>query len=199
MKKEIFITLLIILLASSCSSIQDKHQALNNYFNTIIKDTTKEIIIFKKKINSNQTIEIFGVNDIIAIDSKGSRRQDDNFYNKKDWNRMKESYSVEYLAGKNPWFTNELWTKDDFDYKKIIYEDIETGKVGAFFQKYDFKESIDVYSFSEPIFYKNNKYLIFMVSEDRTPGGFTRPYIIIMKKKNGKWIVTHKGFPDWHN
>lgn len=200
MKKEIFITLLIILLISSCSSTKDKHQALNDYFNTIIKDTSKEIIIIKDKINSNQTIEIFKVNDvIIAIDSEGNGKTNTTLYNEKYWNKMYEKYAINYKTGKNTWFVNKYWSIDDFDYKKIIFEDSYVGKADAFLEKYDYKPSIDIYSFSEPIFYRNKEFLVFTVNKSATPIGNSSTYIVIMKKKRGKWIVTYKGFPEWHS
>jgi hypothetical protein len=200
MKKEIFIALLIISLISSCSPTKDKRQALNDYLHTVILDTSsKEIIIIKDKINSNLTIEIFNVNDIIAIDSKWKGKADTIIYNERDWKKMEKRYAVDYQAGKNPWFINEFWTKEDFDHKKIIFEDSYVGKTDAFLKKYDYKPSIDIYSFSDPIYYKNKSVVVFTVHKTATPIGFGQTYIIIMNKKRGKWIVTHKGLPDWHS
>jgi hypothetical protein len=199
MKKEIFTTLLIISLISSCSPTKDKHQALNDYLHTVVSDTLKEIIIIKNKINSNQTIEIFNVKDIISIDSKGIGKPDTTLYNEIDWKKMEERYAIDYLAGKNPWFTNEFWTKENFDYEKIIFEDSYVGKADAFQEKYNYRPSIDIYSFSEPIFYRSKRFIVFTVDKSRTPIGYGQTYIVIMKKKRGKWIVTHKGLPDWHS
>jgi hypothetical protein len=199
MKKEIFITLLIILLISSCSSTKDKRQALNDYLHTVVSDTSKEIIIIKNKINSNQTIEIFNVNDIIAIDSNGIGKTDTTLYNEKNWKKIKKRYAINYLAGNNPWFTNEYWTKDDFDNKKILFEDSYIGKADAFIEKYNYIPSLKVYSFSDPIYYKNKRIVVFAVDKTSTPIGYGETYIIIMKKKRAKWIITHKGLPDWHN
>lgn len=35
---------------------KDKYDAINNYMETAVEDTTKEIIILKEKINPNETI-----------------------------------------------------------------------------------------------------------------------------------------------
>jgi hypothetical protein len=194
MKKEILITLLIISLISSCSSTKDKHEALNEYFNTVVKDTSKDIIVIKNKINSNQTIEIFKEGTIY-----GETKLDTILYNERDWKKMEKRYAIDYLAGKNPWFTNEFWTKENFDDKKIIFEDSYVGKADAFLKKYDYKPSIDIYSFSEPIYYRNKGFVVFTVNKSATPIGYSSTYIVIMKKKSGKWIITHKGLPDWHS
>ncbi|MBF4473752.1 hypothetical protein [Flavobacterium sp. HJJ] len=191
----IFIILLIILLISSCSPTKDKHQALNDYVNTVVKDTFQEIIIIKNKINSNQTIDIFKFGTIY-----GETKLDTILYNERDWRKMEKKYAVNYQAGKNLWFTTDFWTKENFNHKRIIFEDSFVGKADAFQEKYDYKPSIDIYSFSEPIHYKNKRVVVFTVHKTATSFiGLGHTHIIIMKKKGGKWIVTHTGLPDWHN
>ena len=64
----------IVLLFSNCSVTKAKYNALNDYFETIEKDTSKEIYVAREKINSNYTIEIFKLNEFQAFDSKGNKK-----------------------------------------------------------------------------------------------------------------------------
>jgi PHP family Zn ribbon phosphoesterase len=78
----------ILLLLSSCSTTNEKHEALNDYLETIEKNSNKEIFIAREKINSNYTLEIFKLNEIQAIDSTGNITPDTHLFNEKDWRKF---------------------------------------------------------------------------------------------------------------
>ena len=74
MKNYFFYTVIILLLTANFSNTlfaqqkNEKYEALNAYFETIIKDTTQNVYVAKEKINSNETLKIFELNDIMIID-----------------------------------------------------------------------------------------------------------------------------------
>jgi hypothetical protein len=197
MKNYFFYTVIILLSIAnfsntlSAQTTNEKYKALNDYFETIIKDTTQVVFVAKEKINSNETLNIFGLNEILIVDSAGNWKSDSTLYKKKDFEKMKKEYKNRCVAGKRIWCNDDYWTKDDFSYKKVILESMNTDKgIELIIDKYK-KYDIRVYSFSEPIYYKNRKYLVFTLNKSQMAGAST--HIIIMKKNKGKWIVTHQG------
>lgn len=195
MKKCFFYTVIILLAVANFSSTlfaqstNEKIIALNNYLETVIKDTTQVVLIAKEKINSNETLNIFGLNEIMIIDSDGNGKGDSTLYKKKDFEIMRDKYKNNCTAGKRFWCNDDFWTKEDFKYKKISLESMSTKKgIEVVLEKYNTAD-IKVYGFSEPIYYQ--KYIVFTVITVNMTGSKTR--IIIMKKIKDKWIVTHKG------
>jgi len=197
MKNYFFYTVIILLCITNFSNVlfaqsaNEKYKALNDYLATIIKDTTQVIFVAKEKINSNETLNTFGLNDIMIIDTAGNGRGDDTLYNKKDFEKMKTKYKNKCLTGKRIWCADDFWTKENLTYNKITFESMNsTEGIETIFKKYnDF--DINIYGFSEPIYYQNKKYLIFTVNISGLNSSKT--YLIVMKKSKEKWIVTHKG------
>ena len=65
-------------------------------------------------------------------------------------------------------------------------------------KKYSSTPDFYYYYFSNPIYYQNKEYLIFTVFDGFIFDGLSgSSKIIIYKKKNGKWIQTHEGHPNW--
>lgn len=197
MKNYLFYITVIFLFAFNFSNrlfaqlSNEKHKALNDYLETIIKDTTQIVFVAKEKINSNETLKIFGLNDLMIIDSKGNGKGDYNLYKKKDFKKMKEEYKDRCLPGKRIWCNEDLWSKDSFRYKKVILESMNTNEeIEIILDKYN-RVDIDVYGFSEPIYYQDKKYLMFTVIKSHLAGYSL--FIIIMKKIKGKWITAYKG------
>lgn len=170
---------------------KDKYNSLNDYFETIVKDTSKTIIIRERKIQNNETIEMFKLNDIWSIDLTGMERLDKKLYKEADWKTMKHKYKNFLSLKKEESIKREFWKKKDFKYKKITLENLISGKAD-FEKKYALCPVYDMYSFSEPIYYKKT-YLVFTVYKSDIIGGGS-VYIVIMKKENDKWVVTHKGY-----
>jgi hypothetical protein len=197
MKNYFFITFIVLLTATNFSntlfaqSTNERNKALNNYFETIIKDTTQVVFVAKEKITSNETIHIFGLNDIMIIDSAGNGTGDTTLFKKKDFEIMKKKYKNNCIQGRLNWCDNNYWTKEDFRHKKIILESVNyKNGIEPIFKKYN-NLNIKVYSFSEPIYYQNKKYIVFTIIRLGFDSGKTN--IIIMRKIKGKWIVSHKG------
>ena len=203
MKKNIFYSFIILLFFTSLSqslfsqSQSEKNRTINAYFETIYRDTTQNIFISREKINSNETLKIFGLNDIMIIDADGNGRGDNSLYNKKDFEIMKIKNENKCSQGKRVWCRDDLWTKDNFKSKKVIMESMNTDRgIELIFEKYN-KFNIKVYGFSDPIYYKNNKYVIF--TSNISGLNSYKTHVVVMKKKNCNWIVTHKAFTNIFN
>ncbi|MBF4473760.1 hypothetical protein, partial [Flavobacterium sp. HJJ] len=132
MKNYFFYTIIILLFITNFSnalfaqSTNEKYQALNAYFKTIIKDTTQVVFVAKEKINSNKTLNIFGLNYISIVDSAGNSKGKGTLYKKKDFEKMKKEYENNCIPGKRIWCNDDYWTKDNFRYKKIALESMNT-------------------------------------------------------------------------
>lgn len=207
MKKRIFCILFFATLISSCSSIKgnelddnkDKLNALNDYLETQIKTPTKEIIIIEEKINSNETIEIFKGDSVVYSPTNIVREGgiDISLYNEKDWVKMKKKYYNHNI--KEKFLEKDNWKITDFRIKNISIENRKTDYESSNTGKYFDLPSKDVYYFSEPIYYKNKKTLIFSVSynDSRDMIGGSQYKVIVMKKKKDKWLEIGKATPPW--
>lgn len=166
--------------------MREKYNAFNNYLETIVNGD-KEIIIAREKINSNNTIATFKLNVIQSVDLKGNIKQDTKLYQDKEWDKLKNNPKET-----NYWSLYDHWTKNDFKNTKIVLENIDTKNgIQSIVDKYN-NSDIRVHCFSEPIFYQNKKYILFTYLKYSISGG--NPFVVVMKKINGKWIRTHECF-----
>lgn len=204
MKQNIFsLTLtLMVTLCFSCKgwtqTVNEKNKALNDYLETIFKDPTQVIYVAKEKISNNETLNILSKKDIILIDIDGNGTGDPTFIKEKDFKTLRKTYKNNCKTGILIWCTDKYWLKEDFKNHKVVLETVKTEKrIQAINEKYNNYELM-VYSFSEPIYYQNKKYLIFTVNISSYFSSKT--YTAIMKKNKSKWIMTHKGIdPDVMN
>lgn len=197
MKNYFFYTVIILFSITNFSnalyaqSTNEKYKALNDYIETIIKDTTQVMFVAKEKINSNETLNIFGLNHIVTVDSEGNGIGKGNLYRKKDFEKIKKEYENSCVLGKRIWCNDDYWTNDNFRHKKVALESMNTNKeIELILDKYN-RADIKVYGFSEPIFYKKKKYIVFTVLKSYISGA--NIFVVIMEKLNGKWIMTHEG------
>jgi hypothetical protein len=204
MKQNTFcLTLILILVLYFSSKVQaqsinEKNKALNDYLETIFKDSTQVIYVAKEKISNNETLNILNKKDIILIDIDGNGNGDPTFIKEKDFKTLQNTYNNNCKSGILIWCTDKYWLQEDFKNHKVVLETVNTEKrIQAINEKYNNYELM-VYSFSEPIYYQNKKYLIFTVNISSYFSSKT--YTAIMKKNKSKWIMTHKGIdPDVMN
>lgn len=198
MKNYFFYAVIILLSTTNFSntlfaqSYDVKHKAINNYIKSILKDSiNEEIFISKEKINTNITIEILKKKWIYVINSDGKWYFDELFFDENSWKKMEKEYQNKCVPGNRIWCNDDYWTKENFDYDKVTLESMNTHKgIELIFEKYN-KSDIKVYGFSDPIYYRNKKYVIFAVNISGPTSSNT--YIQFMKKSKDKWTTTHQG------
>lgn len=204
MKNYFFYTTVILLFVVNFSntlyaqSNEEKHKILNTYIESLVKHTGNEIFIAKEKINNNTTIEVLKKDWIFVLNPNGKWVHDKLFFDKESWEKMEQKYKNGCLSSKLNWCNNDHWSKENFDYKKVTLESMNTNEgIESLFKKYNSLD-IKVYGFSDPIYYQGRKYIIFTVNIS----GFNsyKYYIVVMRKVNKKWIMTHEGTdPDYIN
>lgn len=188
-------------------SLREKYAVINDFLDTKIKDRFKKIMIHSKKINTNMTLRILRLNDIYVLDSldRTKNYEDKTFYKEAGWEIARKKYSknsVTEIENATDRGGECCWVAENFNYKNFIFEELDFG-TSAYEKKYFFGLNEYGYEFedfyiSEPIYYQNKEYLIFTFSYGRVfPPIDYGTNIIIYKKKNGKWIQTHIGMPNW--
>ncbi|KFF18412.1 hypothetical protein [Flavobacterium hydatis] len=191
MKKYFFYLITLTLSVYSCSSVKGNLSPINAYLNSKLKNNDT-IIVIENKINNNYAIDLLKEKSIAVVDSntiENSVGLKPPLYNEKYWDIMNQKY-----RNKNTevWLKSELWNQNDFSKAKIKFVKEKVFPKPSVYNEYmtDKKGEILVFSFSEPIFYKNEEYVIFSKSETTTKKQFILPNsIVIMKKENGEWIV----------
>ncbi len=227
MKKQFIHILIILFFLTNCASkknktkiveikpivsindsIKDKLEVLNDFLETKIKDRSKKIMIHSKKINPNMTLKILRLNDIHALDSlENTKGYKDNFFFKEaDWEIARKKYSknscISEIENATLLGGECCWIAENFNYKNIIFEELEFG-TPAYEKKYffglnEYGNNLEDFYISEPMYYQNRDYLIFTFSHGNVfPTYEISTRIIIYKKKNGKWVQTHEGLPNW--
>ncbi|KIA97063.1 hypothetical protein OA93_15865 [Flavobacterium sp. KMS] len=154
-EKPYYFIVTISIFVSCCSSTKDKYNALNNYFETIVTDSIKEVIVIKEKDNPNLILDVLKTNQINA---KGVKRVDKTFFKEKNWEAMKKKYGRIQLPEQGNSLEDEFWTKDDFRHKRIIIENYKTQN--DLLNKYlDMRNdtNYEMYFFSDPIYYHKKK------------------------------------------
>ncbi len=193
-------------------TLREKYAVVSDFLDTKIKDRSKKIMILSKKINTNTTLHILRLNDIYELDSITRKyKEDKTFYEEAEWEIARKKYSKKSVAEIENATDRDLeccWVAENFTYKNVIFEESLPGST-AFIEKYmsskvtaieaNFFNTLnyDFYFFSEPIYYQNRECLIFTFSEGYIDGLSGSTNIIIYKKKNGKWVQTHIGNPNW--
>lgn len=188
-------------------TLREKYTVVNDFLDTKIKDRSKKNMIHSKKINTNMTLKILRLNDIYVLDSLDNTKgyEDKTFYKEAEWEIARKKYSKNSVTEiENATFKGGecCWTAENFNYKNFIFEELDFG-TPAYEKKYFFGLNEYGYKFedfyiSEPIYYQNKEYLIFTFSHGNVfPTYEISTRIIIYKKKNGKWVQTHEGLPNW--
>ena len=192
--KKLLNLLFIVFFVSNLSFAQDKKQAINDFLHTIIADYNQKIFIIKEKTSTDHVIDIFKgktYKDSLTNGWKRDEREEIKppLYNEKDWATMKNEYYHKVEA-------DNLWSFDDFNYKHIEF--LSGHSLIEFIVNHSEQHlpKINIFSFSEPIYYSGKKYLVFKVGQGSTESinGLTDNYLIIMKKEKGKWFVINKSY-----
>jgi hypothetical protein len=129
------------------------------------------VIVIENKINNNYTIDLFKRRSIMPINAntiENSIVLKPLLFEEKYWSKMNKKHRNQNTD--EIWLKNRFWRQNDFIDIKIKF----------------IKEE----NFSESIFYKNKKYVLFAKAETTTKKQFIIPNsIVVMKKEKGKWIL----------
>jgi hypothetical protein len=192
--KKFFLFFISVQLFISCMATNDKLAPINDYISTLKLKDSDTIMVIEEKINNNVTIDIFkGRIYFEPYTMKYERTEgvDKPLFDEKSWEKMKSKYENKYVSDR--WIKGDYWTSNDFKHKKIIFikqgEFPDPGK----YEVFNFKENYKVFSFSNPIYYKHNKYAVFSLKSTTTDyKNIDETSIFILTKKKDKWVVIEK-------
>jgi hypothetical protein len=193
MKKLLYI-LISSQLLFGCYAVKDKQAPINDYLSSLNLKESDKIMIIQEKINNNVTIDIFkGQIYFEPYANKYERNEgvEEPLYDEKNWKKMKSMYEDKYI--KDYWVKGNYWTLKDFKNQNIVFIKHEKFPDPGKYEEFDFKENFNVFSFSDPIYYKNNKYATFTLIRTTTDyKTLASGSILIMTKVKGKWVVFQK-------
>ncbi|SNR23737.1 hypothetical protein [Flavobacterium sp. ov086] len=193
MKKILYIFIVSQFLFN-CSINKDKQAPINDYMSSLNLKESDKIMIIQEKINNNVTIDIFkGKTYFEPQTNKYERNEgvDKPLFDEKNWEKMKFKYEDKYI--KDYWIKGIYWTLNDFKHQNIIFIKQEKFPNPGKYEKFDFQENYKVFSFSDPIYYKNNKYAVFSIKSTTTDyKNIDETSILIMVKIKDKWTVIEK-------
>lgn len=192
--KKLFYLLITSQLLLNCSVSKDQQAPINDYLSSLNLKESDKIMIIQEKINKNITIDIFkGQIYFEPHTNKYERNEgaDKPLFNEINWENMKSKYEDKYI--KDYWIKGNYWNLKDFKHQNIIFIKQEKFPNPGKYEEFDFKENLNVFSFSAPIYYKHNKYAIFTLIKTTTDYKTLAPVnILIMYKVKGKWVVFQK-------
>lgn len=181
MKRKIAILVVLQALLLSCSSAKhNKYEPISTFLKTKITKN-ENVVLVKEKASIDNALRIFyrGDKNIVEIE-KNYRSK---FFDQKD-------YEIMYARYVNDTVT-KYWEPKNFSAFNFTFEN----KLGMwntkFLDKYE-RNSTQIFSISDPIFYKNKKFVLFYFSRGSTNdiGGLTHESkTIIMQKIKGKWQI----------
>ncbi|MFH6997836.1 hypothetical protein ACHRVZ_07875 [Flavobacterium sp. FlaQc-57] len=192
--KKVFYIFIVSQFLFNCSINKDQQAPINDYISSLnLKDSDK-IMIIQEKINNNVTIDIFKGNIYFSrYTNKYERNEgvDKPLYDEKNWEKMRSKYENKYI--KDHWIKGDYWTLKDFKFPNIIFIKQEKFPNPGKYEKFDFQENYKVFSFSDTIYYKHNKYAVFTIKSTTTDyKDIDTTSILILTKIKGKWTVLEK-------
>ncbi|RKS15787.1 hypothetical protein [Flavobacterium sp. 120] len=145
--------------------------------------SNKEYYILRNKENNIQTLRIFnrgkGKKHVVypnEIDYTST------LFEQKYWNKLFHSYSKDTIQ--------KYWKEEDLPGFKFINENrIELFNYN-FLIRYPKIEKVIV--ISEPIYYHNKKYILFLYSIDVIANSSKPQIVVVMKRDKRKWILVEK-------
>ncbi|CAC9976152.1 hypothetical protein [Flavobacterium panici] len=193
MKRLFFYLITIITLSIySCSSVKEGLSPVNVYLNFKFKNNDT-VFVIENKLNNNYAIDLLKERSIAVVTNNTNENSvglKPPLYTEENWNAMNQKYRLKNTD--EIWLKNTFWNQNDFKNVKIKFIKEDVFPKPFLFNEYmtEKKNEVIVFSFSEPIFYKNSEYVIFAKSETTTKKQFIQPNsIVVMKKENGKWIL----------
>lgn len=193
MKKFMFI-LFVSQFFLSCVVLKNQSYPINDYISSLGLKDSDSIMIIKEKINNNVTIDLFkGQIYFEPTTMKYERNEgvEKPLFNETSWKKMKYKYENIYV--KDHWIKGNYWTVNDFKHKNIIFIERDKFPDPGKYEVFDFRGNYKVFTFSNPIYYKHNKYVTFSIAATTTDNKYIDDtFIVVMVKKKDKWVVIEK-------
>ena len=179
MKTKLILVLIVVNSFVSCAQTNLKnYQCIEDYLQSRGIDNKRQAMVIKEKEKNKSSLRIFYGGDEISNYSINYRTP---LFEEQAWKIMYKTYSADTIV--------KHWKSADFPNYNFIFQNRKGLWTFNFFDKYE-NNQMDVYFISEPMYYKNDKYIIFEFSEGITgTSGIQRNQIIIMTKENDKWKV----------
>ncbi|WP_202701100.1 hypothetical protein [Flavobacterium sp. UGB4466] len=207
MKKKFSILLFMAVsfMTTYAQSEKDKYDVINTYMSLLIKDTTKTIVVVKEKISPNTVIKLFtGGAEANFVYSKKNVVEDPDFGIQKplfkwsDVNKMRNKYRDDANDGKYGFAKNANWSSKDFNLKNIYFEIFDSIMIKKEKALPIYKYKTLLIALSDPMYYRNRKYLVIGIAiQSTSPLINLNYYVIVMKKNKNKWEVVQKGEKYW--
>lgn len=173
--------LILIILNSIISYSQKKcelYDCINAYLE--IKRISKKYhsVLIKEKENNKTVLRIFYGGDSISNYVNNYRSP---LFNDKAWKELSQKYLNDTIK--------RYWNTKDFPNYNFIYENKKGLWNFSFLDKYN-NNSMNLYFISEPIYYDNQKYILFEFAEGITDvRGIQRNQVVVMTKRKNKWEI----------
>ncbi|OXB19575.1 hypothetical protein B0A80_19675 [Flavobacterium tructae] len=205
MKKKISILLFMTVsfMTMYAQSEKDKYDAINTYLLQIVIDTSKTIVMVREKISTNEALRLFSGGKLSNVPfSRVNGTQErvggilEPVYNEKYFQKMRKKYQDDRNEGRYGFAKKAKWNWNDFKLKNIHFEVFDSimFKKGKALPLYKYETLL--ITLSEPMYYKNNDYLVIGIAvQESNPVYNLDYYVIVMKKIKNKWTVIEKGQP----
>ena len=180
--KKVALLIPFFILSCNSSKYLTTYEPINVFLETQKIDKSKVHILQSDKEENRQALRIFngGEGAEHYIDPTYPTDYTDGLYVKKHWEKLYKQYVIDTLK--------RHWKKEDFpNYNFILEKGTGLMLTRIVIDKYAGTGIHEWFVISEPMFYFNNKFILFSFSEYYSSGGSTN--LVIMKKEKNQWKV----------
>ncbi len=172
------IQLLPFLLMSCTSAYLKNYDPIIDFLKSQELDQNKSYILQKDKKSNIETLTIFDRNN--DFNNRILKNKVNEIYNEKHWKKAYGKYA-------NDTILND-WTNKDFEPYEFILEKRKIIYNKTYYENYinNPQNAKQIIKFSEPIYYRNKKYILFTYDVGYLYNG-SNTKLIIMKKNKSKY------------
>lgn len=181
--KKIVLLIPFIILSCNSSKYLASYEPINVFLETQKIDKSKVHILQSDKEENRQALRIFngGEGAERYIDSTDPTDYTDGLYVKKHWKKLYKQYVNDTLK--------RQWKKEDFpNYNFILEKGTGLMLTRIVIDKYAGTGIREWFTISEPMYYFNRKYILFLF-ETKHSARSRSTNLVIMKKEKNQWQV----------
>jgi hypothetical protein len=179
MKKLNLTILLVPFFLFSCASQKTgNYEPIKVFLESEKLDRKKLQVVVREKESYKQALRIFNFNEGLYSSEDFELKQHHDLFNEKHWRKMYRRYANDSLV--------KYWAKEDFPEYNFVFENQRQIFKMAFLEKYSVHMNVII--LSEPMYYWNNKYILFFYNYLYGDGSGKRQ-VVIMKKVKKKWVI----------